>query len=130
MWVVNQGTTDVPLPTLVIRYFYTDETQRPQIVECYTAEPDCAGGAGVVYRMDPPVVGADAFLEYTFTTTRVLGPGEGTGEIALAVHADNWSSYSERDDHSWDDSNSQVDEPQVALYQDGVLVWGNEPACQ
>lgn len=129
--LVNDGPASVDLDRVSLRYFYTDETANEQVVECFDSDPSCSSLGFDVVRMDPPALGADAYLEVTFTADAgALSPGESTGQINPAVHEENWAgSYDETDDHSWRTDNSFVESPNVALYVDGTLAWGVEPTC-
>ena len=48
--------------------------------------------------------------------------------IKVSLHKDNWGNYDETDDFSYNGGPSgYTDNPSVALYQNGTLVWGCEP---
>ncbi|HEX7057422.1 MAG TPA: hypothetical protein VF260_09545, partial [Bacilli bacterium] len=54
--------------------------------------------------------------------------GGNSGEIQTRINKNDWTNYNESDDYSFDATKTTfANWDHVALYQDGVLVWGAEP---
>ncbi len=127
--VVNTGTTSVALSELTVRYWYTKDTAQTQVYDCDYAVKGCSN---IIARFGTPTTtsaAADTYLELGFTTAAgSLAAGQQTGEIQNRVHNQNWSSYNEANDYSFDPTKTAfADWARVTLYRSGVLVWGVEP---
>jgi hypothetical protein len=129
--LVNTGTQAIPLSSLKIRYYFTRENPAvPVRVKCwFTALPGgCATVTGQVVALNPPVSGADSYLEIGFTGG-TLAAGASTGEVLVGVNKTDWSDFDQRNDYSYT-SRGEVftDWDKIAVYRDGVLVWGVPPS--
>ena len=73
---------------------------------------------------------ADTYLEIGFTAAAgALSGGQQTDTIQNRLHNQNWTSYNEANDYSFDPTKTAfADWTRVTLYRSGVLVWGTEPA--
>ena len=128
---VNTGTTSVPLSSLSMRYWFTNETPAdPLAFACDYAQVGCANITSKFVTLSSPVAKANMYLEIDFTAAAgSLAPGQSTGEIQTRIHHVNWSNFNTTDTYSFisDPSFVYKDTQTVTLYLNGALVWGVEP---
>jgi hypothetical protein len=129
MNVVNGGTASVALSELTVRYWYTIDGDKPQTYFCDYAQVGCVNVAGTFVKLAAAVTGADYYLEVHFTTgAGSLAPGASSGEIQNRMAKNDWTSYNQADDYSFDAGKTTfADWTHVTLYRNGTLVWGTEP---
>jgi hypothetical protein len=128
---INTGTASVPLSSLTMRYWFTNETPTdPLVFECDYAQVSCGNITSKFVALPSPVTKANMYLEIGFKAAAgSIAPGQSTGEIQTRVHHVNWSNFITTDSYSFisDPSFVYKDTQTVTLYLDGVLVWGAEP---
>jgi endoglucanase len=117
--IVNEGSINVSLSELTVRYFYTKE-----------------GSTSEEFNVDYAIIGSgnisgsfhDGFLEVSFSSgAGTLEAGAQTGEMQLRFNKTDWSNYNQDDDWSFDPSiTTFTNYYNIALYQNGTLIWGNE----
>ncbi|HKT03575.1 MAG TPA: cellulose binding domain-containing protein [Rugosimonospora sp.] len=131
--VLNTGTGAVPLTSLTMRYWFTNETPAdPLVFECDWAQVSCSNITARFVVLPAPVSQANTYVEISFKAgAGSLAPGQGTGEIQTRVHHVNWSNFNTTETYSFisDPSFVYKDTQTVTLYQDGALIWGVEPAA-
>jgi endoglucanase len=127
--LVNIGTSSVALSGVTVRYWYTVNGSRPQVFWCDWTSRGCSNVTGRFVTVSPPRIGADTYLEVSFTAGMgSLTPGQSTGEIQARFNKDDWSNFGEADDYSFDPTKlSFADWDRVTVYQSGTLIWGSEP---
>lgn len=128
----NTGTVAVPLNTVTMRYWFTNEHPAdPLVFECDWAQVGCANITGKFVVLASPVAGkANTYLELSFNAAAgSLAPGQNTGEIQTRVHHVRWSPFNTDLTYSFisDESFVYKDTQTVTLYVNGSLVWGAEP---
>jgi hypothetical protein len=130
---INTGTTAVPLSSLTMRYWFTNETPAdPLVFECDWAQVNCANITAKFVVLPTPVNKANTYLEIGFKAAAgSLAAGQGSGEIQTRVHHVNWSEFITTDTYSFisDESFVYKDTQTVTLYQNGALIWGVEPTA-
>lgn len=130
--IVNSGTSAVPLSTLTMRYWFTNETPAdPLVFECDWAQVSCSNiTARFVVLTSPVPSKANRYLELTFKAgAGSVAAGRNSGEIQIRIHHVNWSLFNTTESYSFisDESFVYKDTQTVTLYGDGALAWGIEP---
>jgi hypothetical protein len=129
--IVNTGTGTVPLSSLTMRYWFTNETPTdPLVFACDYAQVGCVNTTSKFVVLPSPVAKANTYVEIGFNAAAgSMAPGQGTGEIQTRVHHVNWSNFITTDTYSFiaDPSFVYKDTQTVTLYLNGALVWGVEP---
>lgn len=130
--IINSGTTSVPLSSLTMRYWLTDETPTdPLEFDCDWAQVDCANITSKFVVLPTPRTKANTYLEIGFTAAAgSIAAGQSSGEIQTRMHHVGFSEFNTTDSYSFisDPSFVYQDTQTVTLYLNGVLVWGVEPA--
>jgi Cellulose binding domain len=127
--LVNEGDGEVALSELSIRYFYTNESQGAESFGCYwVSHGDCNQVAPPVFAgMSPQRPGADRYVELSFTSAALpLMPG-GSFVLQDGFCLTNGQRFTQADDYSYNASATYQTSHRVALYRDGVRIWGDEP---
>lgn len=129
--VVNTGTSTVPLSSLKMRYWFTNETPSdPLVFACDYALVGCGNITSQFVVLATPVTKANTYLEIDFTAAAgSLAPGQSTGEIQTRIHHAAYSNFNTTESYSFisDPSFVYKDTQTVTLYLNGALVWGVEP---
>jgi hypothetical protein len=129
--VINTGPTAVPMSSLTMRYWFTNETPAdPLVFECDYAQLDRTNVTSKFVVLPTPAAKATTYVEIGFKAAAgSLAPGKGSGEIQTRIHHANWSEFVATDSYSFisDPSFVYKDTQTVTLYLNGVLVWGVEP---
>jgi len=129
--IFNTGTTSVPLSSLTMRYWFTDEAPAdPLVFACDYALVNCSNITAKFVVLPSPVTKANTYLEIGFTAAAgSIAPGQSSGEIQTRIHHVNWSNFITTDSYSFisDPSFVYKDTQTVTLYLNGALVWGVEP---
>jgi len=131
--IVNGSTSAVPLTSVTMRYWFTNEHPAdPLVFECDWAQVSCGNVSGKFVTLATPVSGANTYLEISFKAgAGSLAAGQNTGEIQTRVHHVNWSNFDTTKTYSFisDPSFVYKDTQTVTLYQNGALAWGVEPTA-
>jgi Cellulose binding domain len=129
--VINTGTAAVPLSSLTMRYWFTNETPAdPLVFACDYALVTCSNITAKFIALPSPATKATTYLQIGFTAAAgSIAPGQSSGEIQTRIHHVNWSDFITTDSYSFisDESFVYKDTQTVTLYLNGVLVWGTEP---
>jgi cellulose 1,4-beta-cellobiosidase len=130
--IINNGTASVPLSSVTMRYWFTNEAPAdPLVFACDWAQVSCANVTSKFVALSPSKTKANTYLQIGFTAAAgSVAVGQGTGEIQTRVHHVNWSNFITTDTYSFisDPSFVYKDTQTVTLYVNGVLVWGTEPS--
>jgi cellulose binding protein with CBM3 domain len=130
--IVNGGSTSVPLSSVTMRYWFTNEAPSdPLTFACDYAQVSCSNITAKFVNLSPAIPGkANMYLEIGFTAgAGSIAPGGDTGEIQTRVHHANWSNFNTTETYSFISDPSFVYKATqtVTLYVNGNLVWGTEP---
>jgi len=129
--VVNTTASAVPLSSLTMRYWFTNETPSdPLEFDCDWAQVSCSNIACKFVVLSPARSKANTYLEISFRAgAGSVDAGQNSGEIQTRVHHVNWSNFNTTETYSFisDPSFVYKDTQTVTLYQNGALIWGVEP---
>jgi Cellulose binding domain len=129
--IVNLTGGAIPLSSLKFRYYFTRDTAQPLAFTCLAAYVvGCANLTRNFVALPAPLPTADYYLEIGFTSgAGNLAPNGQTGDIFVRINKADWSTFNETNDYSYDGTKTNLtDWNKITLYQNGVLVWGVEPA--
>jgi Cellulose binding domain len=131
--IVNTGTGAVPLSSLTMRYWFTNQNASdPLEFDCDWAQVNCANISGRFVVLSTPRSMANTYLEISFKSgAGSVTAGQSSGEIQTRVHHVNWSMFNTTASYSFisDPSFVYKDTQTVTLYQNGTLIWGTEPTA-
>ena len=129
--VANGGTVPAPLSSIIVRYWFTNETPTdPLKFECDYALVGCSNITSRFVTLGTPVPKANTYLELGFTAAAgSLAPSANSGEIQTRIHHVSYSNFLTSESYSFISDPSFVYKPSmtVTVYLNGVLVWGQEP---
>jgi len=130
--ILNTGTTAVPLSSLTMRYWLTDQAPTdPLVFACDWAQVNCSNITSQFLTLATPAAKANTYLQIGFTAAAgSIAPGQSSGEIQTRIHHANYSLFDTSLTYSFisDPSFVYKDTQTVTLYLNGVLVWGVEPS--
>jgi len=131
--IFNSSTSAVPLSSLTMRYWFTNETPSdPLVFNCDYALVTCANITAKFVTITPIPGKANTYLQLGFTAAAgsLANGGASSGEIQIRIHHVNWSNFITTESYSFisDESFVYKDTQTVTLYQNGTLVWGIEPS--
>lgn len=111
-----------------IRYYYMFGGDKEQEFVCDWSSLGTSNVKGSMEEMAAPMVGADRYLELTFSeNTGTLGRGQ-SAEIKTRFNRSGWKSYLQTDDYSFNGTDTAyVDWTRATVYIEDQLVWGEEP---
>ena len=148
--VANATGAPVPLSSLAVRYYFTNEVGASGLSPIFYASTCCGPtsamlGAAVTATLHPmpaPAPTADAYIETTFAPSAgALQDGDAV-QIEVGFHAPAYTpTLDQTNDYSysaaaagtqaeWDVCPTQCSKFQtcsMTVYRDGALVWGNPP---
>jgi endoglucanase len=129
--VVNTSASAVPLSSLTMRYWFTNESPSDTLeFDCDWAQVNCSNVTGKFVVLSPARLKANTYLEISFGAgAGSVAAGQASGEIQTRVHHVHWSNFNTTETYSFiaDPSFVYKDTQTVTLYQDGALIWGVEP---
>jgi cellulose 1,4-beta-cellobiosidase len=129
--VVNTSASTVPLSSLTMRYWFTNENPSdPLEFDCDWAQVNCSNIAAKFVVLSPARSKANTYLEISLKAAAgSVAAGQNSGEIQTRVHHVNWSDFNTTETYSFisDPSFVYKDTQTVTLYQNGTLIWGVEP---
>ena len=126
--IYNNGTTNVKLSDVKIRYYYTINGEIDQNFWCDWSSVGSSNITGTLVKLSAPKKDADYYLEIGFTSgAGSLAAGE-YAEIQIRVTKANWTNYTQTDDYSFDGTAmNYVDSLKVTGYISNSMKWGIEP---
>jgi len=129
--LLNTGDEPIPLAELEIRYYFTnDGASSTHACNCwFAASPSSCNTLNMqVVETATSTVNADHYIRMTFpTSTQIIQIGGSAGVWEVGCHADDWYAFNQSNDYSYTGSTTFVVWDQVTVYQNGVLIWGDEP---
>lgn len=126
--LVNTASYPIDYNSLKIRYWFT--------VEDYDTLEGAIDYALIGKQnintsfvlLDTVRQGANAYAELSFTASAgsIAALGN-SGEIKLRINKENYSAFNESDDYSYAANSAYTGTSKITIYQDGKLIWGDEP---
>lgn len=125
--LVNTGNVPLNYKDIKIRYWYTSDSSTEQSALCDYAH---IGQDNINLSCSSPNSSTkDAYLEIGFKDTAgMLGPGSNSGDIVARISNNDYSSFTQSNDYSFNSALSTFKEnPHITAYIDGKLFYGKEP---
>jgi hypothetical protein len=123
----NTGNSPLALANVTARYWYVSDTSQQQVVACDYATIDCQNVQSQIVKMSTPQPNADTYLEIGFKGGEL--PAGASIEVKLRIHKSDWSNYDQSNDYSFvAGANNYIPAQRMALYYNGELIGGSEPA--
>jgi hypothetical protein len=134
--VMNNGTTDIPISQLTIRYWYTWE-DTGTITQTFVTPTYFLSKSGQTslpvssitgtFTAITAVTGADHYVQAAFSTADGNLTAGFYMEMGLGMRKNDSSSYTQTGDYSYNGSTSLATTTTVTVYLGGALVYGVEP---
>ena len=141
--IINNSTAGMaalPLTELTVRYWYTiDAGSTSQTANCDYATRDCAVlnyTAASFVTVNPAKLNADRYFEFGFKSGTLASGGNvgdgltgpsTTGEIQLRLNKNDFTNYTQTNDHSYNGAAGYTATTKVTVYRNGTLIYGTEP---
>jgi hypothetical protein len=127
--VANTGAFAVPLSSLTIRYWFTEDGTNPLSYSCDWAPIGCSNITGTFVTVSPSRTSADRYLQIGFTAgAGSLGVGGNTGGIQSRINQTTWVNMTQTNDYSFNAADSTFTaNPNITVYFNGTLIYGTEP---
>ena len=125
----NIGSESVAYHELTIRYWYTKEGNASEQAWIDYASIGSSNVYTSFHALNNPTTDADHYLELSFSSDAgTLDANSDSGPIQSRFAKEDWSSYNEEDDYSYDPNKIVFTYwDKVGLYRNGILVFGYEP---
>jgi endoglucanase len=124
--IINNGTTDINLSNVKIRYYFTNDGTSSNNYNCDWS----SAGNGKITSSFATIskTNADRYLEIGFSSSAgTIAPGAST-EVKGRVWKNDWSNFTQSNDFSFNSTaTSYVDWTNISGYISNTLIWGNEP---
>lgn len=120
--IVNDSIEDIPYVELAIRYFMTKDRYREPLILNYDYVQIGSGNLDTTEH--------EGYIQVAFLSTAgILAAGTTSGEIQLHMSTSPQTQLDQTNDYSFDASYSSgfADYIKVALYRNGLLIWGTDP---
>jgi hypothetical protein len=124
--IVNNSGAPLDRSTLEVRYWFTAEATGTLVSECDYAVIDCSNITVAFTDVNPVSDGADTYASITFTAGTIPDGGE-TARMQFQLHTSGWTNFDQSDDWSYVEGADWIENPNILVYDDGVLVWGCLP---
>ena len=127
--ILNLNDNEIPYSNIKIRYWFTSENHNTLQFHVDHAQIGNANVQGNFVLLDRPCVGANAYLEISFTEAAgSIAPASDSGQIEIRFNKLNWSNFDELNDHSYGENGNYIIWDKVTIYLNGNLKFGSEPA--
>jgi endoglucanase len=127
--LVNTGTSAIPLSSLTVRYWFTEDGTGPLDYVCEYAPVGCTNITGAYTAVSPAVTGADHYLQLSFASgAGSLAPGASTGGIQNELFQSSYATMTQTNDYSFNAADTSFTaNPHITVYDNGTLIYGTEP---
>lgn len=125
----NIGCFSIPMSSLTVRYWFTEDGSSPMGFACDFANLGCTSISGS-FTSVPPVAEADHYVQLGFSSGLPdLGSGGNTGIIQTRVFRTDFANMTQTNDWSFNASDSTFTaNPHITVYYNGQLIYGTEPS--
>lgn len=126
--IVNTGRTVLDLADLKARYWFTDETGRPEQINVYWTSVGRENLTTGIVKCPQEHPEADSYLEIGFTAgAGKLIPGA-YAEVQIGMNTEKWDQYNQKNDYSFSPLTDEfLENPKYTAYLRGELAFGLEP---
>jgi endoglucanase len=127
--LVNNGANPVPLSSLTVRYWFTEDGTQALQYACDYTSVGCANVTSSFVPVSPARTGADHYLQLGFTSgAGSLAPGASTGGIQNRIYQANYATMTQTNDYSFNAADASFTaNPHITVYYNGTLIYGTEP---
>ena len=127
--LVNNGANPVPLSSLTVRYWFTEDGTQALQYACDYTSVGCANVTSSFVTVSPARTGADHYLQLGFTSgAGSLAPGASTGGIQNRIYQANYATMTQTNDYSFNAADASFTaNPHITVYYNGTLIYGTEP---
>ncbi|WP_310605497.1 cellulose binding domain-containing protein [Anaerosporobacter sp.] len=126
MKVVNLGENMVKLSDITIRYYYTQDSNKPQNFWCDWSSAGSSNVTGSFHSLEETFEGADTYVEVGFTEDAGYIDIGATVDLHLRFAKNDWTNYDLTNDHSINPNQWYEDWKKVDVFVNGVKVWGED----
>lgn len=123
----NTGNTALNYAELKLRYWFTKDNESSLKFWLDYAKLGAESITGKFVSLSTTVANADGYLELSFPSNGALYPLSGTGDIQYRITKEDWSAFDQTNDYSYKAASSLLLNPNVTVYYQGNLIYGNEP---
>ena len=127
--LVNNGANPVPLSSLTVRYWFTEDGTQALQYACDYTSLGCANVTSSFVTVSPARTGADHYLQLGFTSgAGSLAPGASSGGIQNRIYQANYATMTQTNDYSFNAADASFTaNPHITVYYNGTLIYGTEP---
>ena len=131
---INTSSTPIPVASLKIRYFFTDEHTEGWMTSIYESQLDnpylpLGTTTLTIVPLTTPLEGADSYTEIDFTSTGNIAMGS-TGTVSWDMQPNGYNApfQIQSNDYSFNAADTAFTVwDHIAIYQGSTLVWGCVP---
>jgi chondroitin AC lyase len=125
--VVNKGNVAVDYNDLTVRYWFSPEDASSLN---YWIDYAAMGNGKINGAFVPASNGIDGYFELKFNASAgSLYPLSNSGNIQYRIAKSNWANFNESNDYSYLPKAAFAENSRMAIYYQGQLVYGTEPAA-
>lgn len=128
--IISRSSEPIELSRIKIRYYYTNDNNREQIMECDNFQDETGTNrerkavTATFYPLSETSSNMNYFCETGFDETAGKLNPDGFIRIDTRIHSTDWSNYDFSNDYSYNASDEFIYWDKVEVYIDGELVWG------
>ncbi len=126
--IINTSNQPINLAELVLRYYYTIDSNESQVFYCDYCSIDSKYITSKFVPLATPKAGADYYMEIGFINgTGTLAPGKSI-DLQARFGKTNWVNYQQNNDYSYNaTAKTFVEWEKVTAHLNNQLQWGVEP---
>lgn len=125
--LTNTSANDIDLSKVKIRYYYTVDSDVNETFWCNWSSIGSTNVIGTFNKLSTSKTNSDSYLEIAFSSSAGMLKAGSSIDIQTMLAKNNWSSYNQTNDYSFNSSSSFVDFAKCPVYYNDTLVYGVEP---